>query len=159
MKNIFAIIILSLPLVFFACKKQADPLDLPSIQPNNSLDTLIGMSAMVNGKSWQTNSVIAYNVSYAYDSNKVNLLVNATSKTNDTSTTISFTLSNFTGANTYTISPAAISATYYSGTQRHYATSGQIIVTSVANYAIIGTFNFVADSITVTQGVFNVETP
>ena len=157
MKNLAAVILLTL--VFFACKKQSDPLDQPSIQQNNRLDTLVSFSGKINGAAWHTDSAIAYKVAYAYDTSKYNILINAVNKSTDTPTTISFSISNFIGAHTYTINPPLISATYYQGSQRHLATSGQIVVTLDSNYAIIGTFNFVADSINVTQGVFNVETP
>jgi len=159
MKRVPHILFFILTMLVFACKKQPDPLDLPSVQPDNRLDTLVTFSATVNGKTWQTDSVEANNVAYSIDTTKANLLVTAKRIANDTTTIITFSIAQFSDTGIYVINPPAISATYYIGTQRHYATSGQIEITSYANYAIIGTIIFVADSIVVTNGTFNVQQP
>ena len=159
MKNRIAILFVLFCLVQFACKKSENPAMGVSVQPNNKLDTLVAMNAKVNGVNWQTDSVNGYNVLYTNDSGRLNLFITATQKQGDTSTTISFTLTNYLGPATYTVSPPLNSAAYYVGNTRHMATSGQVVVVTDTNYAITGTFNFIADSITVTQGVFNVEKP
>ncbi len=158
MKYIFAIILL-FTLTQVACKKKSDPLDSPSVQQNNRLDTLVSMSALINGQAWQTDSVFGYTVFYPSDSAKTNLYITATNKVKDTPTSMAFFITNYIGARTYIIDPSLVTVTYYVGSQRHFATSGQITVTSDSNYAIIGTFNFQADTISVTQGVFNVAKP
>ena len=160
MKRFFLIVPIMLFAAFSACKKAKGPADGKSVQPNNNLDSLVSMSASINGHPWQTDSVFgSYVQQSANDSGVVNLLIYATLKKNDSVSTIKFTITNFVGPNIYTINPPVNTATYYFGNTRYYATSGQIVVTSDTAYSIIGTFNFIADSVTVAGGAFNVAMP
>ena len=145
---------------FAACNKASGPADGPSIQPNNKLDTLESMSATINGQAWQTDSAFgAYVQQSDNDSGVVNLEINATQKKNGVVSTFVFNITNFSGPETYLINPPVNTATYYVGSQRYFATSGTIVVTSDTGYAIIGYFNFIAGTDTVTNGIFNVALP
>jgi hypothetical protein len=90
---------LSLVIVVFAalvgCKKKSGPAAANSVQIDNRLDTLVSMSAMINGKAWQTDSVYGYRVRYFNDTSKYNLLVTAIRKVNDTISTITFAINNY----------------------------------------------------------------
>ena len=159
MKKLIAVIgILSL-LSYGACKKASGPADANSIQPDNNRDSLVKIDATINGVDWTTKSVFGYSVKSVTDSGHTNLLISASQTIHDTVSTLSFTISNYSGPGTFLIDPPVYAATYYRGRERHYATSGQIIVTADSNYAITGTFNFIADSINVTNGTFNIAKP
>ena len=143
----------------FSCKKKHSTVDKHSVRPPKSLDTLIGLTAKVNGIPYQTDSVVGYKVNYSSDSGKFDRLVRATVMQGNSANIISFIVNNYSGLNTYYVSPPYNSATYYSGSLRYFASSGTITVTSDSDYGIIGNFSFTADTITVTEGVFNVEQP
>lgn len=157
MKRLIAILIL-LFFAFAACKKSKGPANGKSVQPNDHLDTLVSMSADINGVNWQTDSVFGYFVkSSGNDSGKNSLFITATSL--DNGSTIAFNIADYTGPKTYTVSPPVNTITYYVGSTRHLATHGQIIVTDDSPYGVIGTFNFIADSINGSGGLFNVAHP
>jgi hypothetical protein len=160
MKRIFFVIPVILFISFAACKKNRGPADGNSVQPNNHLDSMVSMSATINGQAWQTDSAFgSYVQQSGNDSGVVNLMITATREKNGSASTILFNITNFSGPTTYTINPPVNTATYYQGNTRYYATSGQIVVTNDTGVAIIGTFNFVADTVTITNGVFNVALP
>ncbi|MFI5195929.1 MAG: hypothetical protein ACHQD8_02475 [Chitinophagales bacterium] len=160
MRRLFVVIAVMLLVSFAACKKVKGPANGNSVQPNNNLDSLVSMSAMINGHLWQTDSAFgSYVMLSGNDSGVVNLMITATRKKNDSVSTIVFHITNFTGINTYTINPPANTATYYLGNMRHYATSGAIIVTNDSGSSLIGTFHFAADTISVSNGTFNVSLP
>jgi hypothetical protein len=171
LKSNLAIIILTLFAVFAACSKAAGPANGNSIQPNNRIDSLVSMNAQVNAALWQTDSAFAYVARQEQnDSPEVNLMISATNYSNSVPTTISFAVNNYTGANTYQINPPFTAAYYYIGSRRFAATSGQLVITvnqivvkSVSGfdtgYSLNGTFNFDADTLHVTNGVFNVAAP
>ncbi len=159
MKRYIILLVLAIACVAGSCKKKKGLTPTRSVQQNNNLDTLVGMSAKIDGESWQADSVFGYRVNYGADTGRMDLYVTATNTRNDTNRTISFTITNYTGVNTYRIDPPIVSATYYIGNERHYATGGSIVVTSDDQYGVIGTFNFTADTIIVTDGVFNVAKP
>jgi len=160
MKRLFLIIPISLCIALPACKKVSGPADGNSIQPNNKLDSTIYMNATINGRKWQSDSVFSYSVkSSGNDSGIVNLEITGTQKVNDTANTIIFYISNYTGPNKYIINPPVNTATYYVGNNRHYASVGQVQITSDTAYALKGTFYFTADTITVTNGTFDVALP
>ncbi len=155
-------------LSFFAlsnCTKAAGPANGKSVQQNNHLDSTVSISADINDVKWHTDSVFGYNItSSGNDSTKVNLEIIATDKA--TSTSMIFYITNFSGANTYIINPPYNSITYYTGSVRHLATSGQIdmkvnLITSGKDtaYSITGTFSFIADTFNVTNGMFDVARP
>ncbi len=146
--------------LFAACSKTKGPANGKSVQPNNNLDTLVSMSALINSTSWQTDSAFGYQIkSSGNDSGVVNLMITATSYDGSVSNTITFNITNFTGTQTYTINPPLVTATYYIGNIRQYARSGQIIVSSNTAYGLIGTFNFRTDNYNVVNGAFNVAQP
>ena len=142
-----------------ACKKKAGPANGNSVQPSTGKDTLVGMAAKINGATWHTDSAFGYKIKYNGDSQKVNLMVTAIQKTTTPGTTITFTLSNYTGAGTYLVDPPWTSAAYYENNNRHFAATGQVVISSETEYGIIGTFNFTADSVVVAEGVFNIAEP
>jgi hypothetical protein len=155
-----SIIFLSLCIAVGACKKVSGPADGNSVQPDNNRDSLVSINAKINGARFQTDSAFAYLIhTSGNDSTAEGMMINAIQKNDTPAQTINFYINNFTGPATYTINPPYNTATYYVGTIRHYATSGQIVIVSDTAYSLIGTFNFVADTITVDSGKFNVAMP
>jgi hypothetical protein len=143
-----------------ACKKAKGPANGNSVQPNNNRDSTVSIKATINGAEWQSDSAFGYLIKNSgNDSGVVSLMIKATKKSKTTVSTINLIIYNFTGPNTYTINPPVNSATYYVGNDRHFAILGKVVVTSDTLYALKGTFNFLADSINVTGGVFNVAAP
>ncbi len=160
--------ILSVLFLIFAlsnCTKAAGPANGKSVQQNNHLDSTVSISADINQIKWQTDSVFGYNItSSGNDSSKINLEIIANDKS--TSSSMIFYITNFTGANTYVVNPPFNSITYYTGSIRHIATSGQIdlkvnmiVVGKDTAYSLAGTFNFIADTFNVSNGVFDVARP
>lgn len=146
-------------LLLLACHKNSGPVNGNSVQPNNKLDTLVSFTADINGKVWHTDSADAYLVKYSNDSGVVNITINATKNAKDTLITITLNLTNFTGPGTYSVTPPVNAATYYFNQSRHYASSGIVHIISDSSYALIGTFSIIADTDTITNGVFNVAMP
>jgi len=146
---------------FFACcSKAKGPADGKSVQVNNHLDSTVSLSALINGTNWQTDSAYGYKVnSSGNDSGVVNLVITASKRNGGVASTISFNITRYSGANTYTIAPPVNTAAYYIGSERHFATSGQLVVTTDTGVALLGNFYFTADSFNVEQGVFNVARP
>jgi hypothetical protein len=146
---------------FTACKKASGPANGNSVQLNNKLDTLVSMTSIINRINWQADSVFGYLVRQAgRDSGITSLIVSASyMNTNGVSSTIAFNIYNFTGPNTYVVNPPLISATYYLGSTRHLATTGEIIITENTPYGLIGNFNFAADTFVVVDGIFNTAQP
>jgi hypothetical protein len=159
MKKGFIAVMILLCMVPVACKKKAKSNFGYSVKPVKGLDTLISAGAKINGQAWQTDSVIAYISKSPGDSTKINLMVTATLKQNSSASTISFNVNNYTGINTYTVDPPYVSATYYLGNYRHYSGTGQVVISSDDSFGITGTFNFIADSTTVSEGKFNAAHP
>jgi hypothetical protein len=161
MKRIFLIIPISICLALPACKKVSGPADGNSVQPNNNLDSTISINATINGRTWQSDSAFGYYVKYSgNDSGVVGLQITATQTLNDTLSSISFYISNYTGPSIYTIDPPINTATYYNiGNNRNFARSGQINITSDTAYSLRGTFYFTADTFTISSGKFNVALP
>jgi hypothetical protein len=160
MKRLLFLFLLSISVMGMACKKAKGPKNVDSIKQDNSIDSLLLMTATVNGLPWQTDSAYSYRVKNSgNDSGSYNLLISATRIVNDSSTTISFNITGFTGVNDYVINPPVNTATYYIGTQRHFATSGVFSVKLDTGNVYSGTFYFTADTITVTNGTFNVALP
>jgi hypothetical protein len=158
MKRIAVVILIFAALA--ACSKKKTSNAGYSVQPGSGKDTLVGLSAKVNGTDWIADSVHGYRVKYATDSGKADLLVTAFRRENGVASTITFTLTNYTGTGTYIVAPPFISAAYYLGNVRKFATSGQINVDSDNEYGIVGTFNFTSDTaFAVTEGIFNVAQP
>jgi hypothetical protein len=144
----------------FACKKAKGPANGKSVQPNNNLDSNVSINATINGYPWQTDSAFGYNVKHSgNDSGVSNLMITATNTNNGRVSSMVFNITNFTGPSAYTINPPINTATYYIGNIRHYATHGLIIITSDTAYALKGSFYFTADTITVSDGNFNVALP
>lgn len=135
-------------MIFAACKKNKSA-------PTGAAHVAIPDSSFVNGtinnEEWQTDSANVFNVS-TEDSGVYNLMITANKKT-DTNTSITLYITSYNGPGSYAINPPFVSATYIKGTQRYYATSGEINIASDAVY-ISGTYNFTADTINVTNGSF-----
>jgi hypothetical protein len=116
--------------------------------------------ATINGEIWKADSAFGTFIKGSgNDSGMVNLMIEAVKSGADTSRTILLNVTNYTTPGTFAIAPPYYTATYYLNNTRHYATSGQITITSKLPGSMTGTFNFVADSITVTDGAFNVSMP
>ena len=146
--------------VIFSCRKASGPADVRSAQQDNSIDSLLLMTASVNGVEWLTDSAYSYKVKKSNnDSASFNLKISATQIKNSQVSTITFDIADFSGVNEYPVNPPWNTATYYIGNVRHFATSGTIVVSSDTGNILSGTFNFVADTITVTNGTFNVALP
>lgn len=159
MKKIWVVSVVLGLLVLNACSKKHGYPVTHSVQQNNSADSLITMDAKINGEAWHTDSAYAYRVKYANDTTMEDIYVTATRRVNDTLSTLSFTIVNYTGVQNYLVAPPQVSATYYIGSQRHYATLGQINIETDGPYSLIGTFNFTVDSTVVSDGSFNVAKP
>ncbi len=155
----FFVVVLGLVCLLQACKKKSGPANGNSVQQDNSLDSLVGMTAKVNGGGFSTDSVYGYLVRSHVDSGKVDFLVTGSLRKNDTPSTITFTITNYVGPKTYSVSPPTVSATYYLGNERHFATAGRIVVSSHSEYGVIGSFYFTADSTNISEGAFNVAMP
>lgn len=159
MRKYAAVFVVFSLLALAACSKKRSYPVTNSVQQNNDQDSLVGMDAKINGQVWQTDSAYAYKIRYANDTAMRDLYINASRRVNDTISTISFTIVNYTGVNNYRVDPPNVTATYYVGTERHYATQGTINITTDGPYSLIGTFNFIVDSTVVTEGNFNVAKP
>ncbi len=143
-----------------ACKKNKGLQNVDSIQQDNSIDSLLLMTATINGKPWQTDSAYSYKVKNSgNDTGSINLMISATRIKNDTASTIVFNITGFKGVQEYAINPPTNTATYYAGTQRHFATSGVFTVKTDTGNVLKGTFSFTADTISVTSGTFSVALP
>lgn len=159
MRKVVAVIVVFCLLALVACKKKKNYRTTNSVQQDNTRDTAIGVDALINGAVWQTDSAYAYKVRYTGTNPMADLYITATRRVNDTASTISFSIINYTGPQNYLIDPPNVSATYYIGGERHYATLGAINIESDSPDAMIGTFNFTVDSTVVTDGHFNVAKP
>lgn len=158
-RPVFIVSILICLVAYGACKKAKGPANGKSVQPNNNLDSLVFMTAAINGNSWTADSVFGYRVkSSGNDSGISNLMITALRKDNGHPTTINFVVSNYKGVAKYIVNPPVVTATYYEGTVRHYATYGDVNIISNSDYSLIGNFYFIADSISV-SGDFNVAMP
>ncbi len=151
-------------LFFFAlaqgCRKAKGPSNTKSAQPDNSIDSLLNMTADINGVRWETDSAYSYRVkSSGNDSNLINLMVIATKKNDSVTSTMKFNISNFTGVGNYSILPPANTITYYLGSIRYFATSGVFTVIKDSGGVMSGTYNFIADTIVVTNGTFTLALP
>jgi hypothetical protein len=158
MRRLFIYTILLCCLGAVACKKVKGPANGKSVQPNNNRDSTVAITATINGAAWTTDSVFAYLQPYSgNDSGAYSLMINAVNYASNT--TMTFYITNYTGPNTYAITPPYNTATYYVGNKRNYASAGQIIIASDTAYALKGSFNFIADTVTVNSGTFNASAP
>jgi hypothetical protein len=159
MKRVIVIASILCCLVAVACKKKASVPSGRSIQPVNNLDSNVSLTAKVDGIQWKADTAYAYKVKYAGDSGKIDLYISATQTLNDVSTTMSFTIINYTGPKVYAINPPLVATSYYAAGIRHYGISGQVTIATDSNYALIGIFDFLADTTHITEGAFNVAKP
>ncbi len=161
MKNKVLGVLLVAVLVALGCSKAKGPANAKSAQPDNNRDSTVTMYATINGQQWKTDSAFGYNVKYSgNDSSIVDLLITATLHEPGFNSTIKFTISDYSGPGLYPVNPPFCTAAYYRGTLRYFATSGQINITTAINpYALVGTFDFVADTINVINGYFDVAKP
>ena len=160
MKGLYITIFIFLIMAFTACKKAPGPANGHSISPNNNLDSMVSVSVLIDSQKWQTDSAFAYLIQTSgNDSLITGLMINCVKTTGNTARSINFYITNFSGPGIYLINPPYNTATYYVGTARNYATLGQIVITSDTAYSLIGTFNFIAGTDTISNGVFNVAMP
>jgi hypothetical protein len=154
-------ILVGLSVLFWACSKNSGPANGNSVQPNNKLDTLVTMTASINGNAYHTDSVFGYDVQPTFTDSIMDfdLLVIGTEKAKDSQSVIRFYITGFTGPGNYAINAPAVTAAWYLNGQRHFADSGMITIVSDTAYALVARFGFRADSIRVTNGYFNVLIP
>lgn len=151
MKNVFLLFILALTVTGVSCKKTGSH----PVTHDTTTPFPIFINASVNGTTWDADSgsSVGFLLTYPNDSGRYDLTFRATKVVNGVGTEIDLYITNYTGVGSYPINPPAVTAVYYVNTVRHFATSGQIDITSVASIDTVkGDFNFVADSITVTNG-------
>lgn len=160
MKKIFSVVLMgALMLGCVCCKKKSNSGPAP-VDQNNGLDEKIMMHATINGKQWQSDSAFSYRVKNSgNDSGSASIMISATKKDDKPLTTITFNVMNFKGQNVYPIDPPYVSATYYIGSTRFQATSGEIVFKNDTGKTLRGTFTFSTDSIKVTNGTFTVAMP
>lgn len=149
-----SILLLSISLILFSCKKNKGPAFAPSVDPKSITDSLKFLSASVNNSGWTTQSLYGYRVKSTADTNKWNLLMIATAGKGDTSSTISFTITDFKGNKNYTINPPFVSAYFKKYDVVHNAASGFINITESSDTAIRGDLYFVADTFTINNGTY-----
>jgi hypothetical protein len=142
------------------CRKAKGPANIKSAQPDNSIDSLLNMTADINGVRWETDSAYSYRVKNSgNDSNVINLMVIASRKKDSVTSTFKFNITNFTGIGNYPILPPMHTATYYYGSIRYFATSGMFTVIKDTGGVLSGTFHFIADTIDVSNGTFVLALP
>lgn len=152
--NLLIIIFLLLIACFAACSKGGN--NTAPIPPRKPDSTVI-MYANVDSLTWAADSVSGLLIPLGNDSGHYNLSITAKKYGGGNNSVMMLYITNYTGMGTYSISPPVVSATFYSGSARHYALSGQINVTNDSTADLQGTFNFVADSSTgmnVSNGYF-----
>lgn len=152
-------VMLSVGMLATSCSKKKSTVAMRSVQQNNNLDSAVGMTAKIGTLNWSTDSVYAYRIQYGGNSSMTDLYISGSMRINDTPSTISFTIVDYKGPDNYIISPPQVSATYYVGNDRHFATLGAINITADSPYAVVGRFNFTADTVIVSEGTFNVAKP
>lgn len=138
-----------------ACSKKKGAAPAPA--PTGFVDSPYLSMYVDSSFHFATDSATLSTISYPSDSGRADIKITAVRSIGGIGYTVSFYISNFTGINAYVIAPPAVSATYYVGGVRHYAQSGQIVIATDTNNVITGSFNFVADSLVVTKGAFNVQ--
>jgi hypothetical protein len=155
MNRIVLIVLLLVGIWGVACTKSTPT---PTPPPVVNTDTfVIALNATINGTAWQTHTSYGYTIiTSANDSGLINLLITGATTVNGTATKIALYLTNYTGIGVYNIAPPNVSATYYNGSLRHYADSGQIAVSFDSSGYIKGTYGFKADTVRVTNGTFSV---
>lgn len=146
--------------VALACKKTKESDVGGSIGSGNAVDSNASLIAKINGDLWKADSAFGTFINGSgNDSGVVNLLIEAIHSTATPHRTILLNITSYPGPGTFPIAPPYYTAVYYLGNQRHYATSGEIVITGKQAGSLKGTFSFQADSITVTDGAFNVSMP
>lgn len=111
------------------------------------------MTAVIDNRGWRSlNSRITLD-----KSSGIRLVINADSA----NTSMNLSIANYTGLGKYVISDSGTTATYTNGGVLHKATSGEIIITDATTNGtnlnkFKGTFNFLADTVQVTAGTFDV---
>jgi hypothetical protein len=158
MIRFFLVSAILLSLVYASCTKSAGPSNVQSVRANNGHDSLVTMTAAINGTEWRTDSVYGYRIKSSGNDSLVNLMITATNSDSSVPSTIVFNIANYAGPNTYPINPPVNCATYYIGNARHYATSGEIVVVSNDEFSLIGNFSFTAGTFNI-SGEFNVANP
>jgi|GEM_PF-2020218 len=147
MKQTFLFITIICAVSFAACKK------------NNPAGTTVLISAEVNALPWVS--------SYASASLSKLPGMHVTINADSSNTHLQLYIGNYTGPGTYKLTDTNNSAYYISysrgqGEIKHLATSGTIVIDSNnasstgSRTGIAGTFQFVADSFTVKNGIFDV---
>ena len=128
-------------IAFAACKK-------------SSTSSGPGFTATINGNSWSATTyaaVIQTNISTGAHA----ISITGASTSPGSIKSINLHLENYTGTTgTLAITNSGdYEATYGSGSQVNYATSGSVSITNTTG-GVSGTFSFVADSMNVTSGSF-----
>lgn len=146
MKNLTIYILLAAVCGMAACKKKETPVDR-------------SVTAQIRGMAWVSSST-KVTFSKAPD-------MHVTILADSANTRLQLDINRYTGPGTYIILDTGTTASYTSyhpssGNYKHIATSGQIVVTENnfdggAGTAIKGTFRFLADTVDVQVGAFDVK--
>ncbi len=160
MRRIVVIIIIFIIAATGACRKKRGPANVDSIKQDNSIDSLLVMSALVNGIQWKTDSAYSYKVkNSANDTTTFSLLLSATQLKDGVASTITFNITDFKGPGNYNINPPVNTAAYYLGNIRHYGSAGTFSVLADTGGVLSGSFSFVADTVSIVNGSFTVAVP
>jgi hypothetical protein len=120
-------------------------------------DSTVLMYATIDTFLWSADSVNGLLIPFGNDSGHYNLSITAKKASGGSISVIYLYITNYTGIGSYNINPPSVSATYYAGSARHYALSGQVSITNDSTADMQGTFSFVADSangLNVSNGIF-----
>lgn len=141
MKRILFLILTVTVVVLGSCKKKSSSVPAQ-------------MTAVIDNKPWVSgNSAVKFDKSTG---------VHITITADSANTHMKLDIGNYTGAGTYVVSDSGNTASYISRDgETHVATSGQIVVTTnttngTNRNGIKGTFQFLAGTVQVTAGVFDV---
>lgn len=141
MKRILFFLLAISVFIFGSCKKKSSSVPAQ-------------MTAVIDNRAWVSNtSAVKFD-----NASGVHITITADSA----NTHMKLDIGNYTGVGTYVVSDSGNTASYTSGDgEAHIATSGQIVVTAnttngTNQNGIRGTFQFLAGTVQVTSGAFDV---
>lgn len=138
----YFVVVLFVAFLFTSCSKSS----------SSSPGSTTSFTATINGNAWAASSSSAI-IGTDMSTGTQHISITGASLSGKPSS-INLHIWGYTGTGTFPISfGSSYTATYGSGSQVNYATSGQIVITSTTG-GVSGTFNFIADSMNVTAGTF-----
>jgi hypothetical protein len=118
-------------------------------------DTIpIYMKSSINGATWSSDSAVAYDIFPSGAGTQMGIVISATLKTGNTASRMMLQIGNYTGVGIYDITPPENTAAFYLNNIRHFATTGNIIITKDSSTYLMGSYNFNADTLQITSGSF-----